>query len=73
MENLTRVSTIWFYLNACFFQCPETQIGNVFKVLNQRRGTVFDQQNEAGTKIFNLKAYLPVMESFGKPGSSVGE
>ncbi len=34
-------------------------------MLNQKRGHVFEEQQRPGTPIFNLKAYLPVVESFG--------
>lgn len=34
-------------------------------MLNQKRGHVFEENQRAGTPIFNLKAYLPVVESFG--------
>ena len=51
------------YLN---FQCPEAAMGGIFGVLNQRRGHVFDQQQIANTPQWCVRAYLPVMESFGK-------
>ena len=34
-------------------------------MLNQKRGQVFEEAQRPGTPIFNLKAYLPVVESFG--------
>jgi len=34
-------------------------------VLNQRRGQVTSAEQRPGTPIFTVKAYLPVMESFG--------
>jgi elongation factor 2 len=46
-------------------QCPETAIGGVYNCLNQKRGEVFESIQRPGTPIFNLKAYLPVVESFG--------
>jgi elongation factor 2 len=46
-------------------QCPETAIGGVYNVLNQKRGEVFESIQRPGTPIFNMKAYLPVIESFG--------
>ena len=53
----------WMYSN---FQCPEAAMGGIFGVLNQRRGHVFDQQQIANTPQWCVRAYLPVMESFGK-------
>ena len=46
-------------------QCPESAIGGVYNVLNQKRGEVFESIQRPGTPIFNMKAYLPVIESFG--------
>lgn len=40
-------------------------MGGVYSVLNQKRGMVFEEMQRPGTPIFNLKAYLPVIESFG--------
>lgn len=50
-------------------QCPESALGGVYSVLNQKRGLVFEEQQRVGTPIFNLKAYLPVVESFGFTGT----
>ncbi len=38
-------------------------------MLNQKRGHVFEEAQRPGTPIFNLKAYLPVIESFGFTGT----
>jgi len=46
-------------------QCPEQAMGGVYSVLNQKRGMVFEELQRPGTPIFNLKDYLPVIESFG--------
>jgi len=46
-------------------QCPEMAIGGVYSCLNRRRGHVFEEVPRVGTPIYNLRAYLPVMESFG--------
>jgi len=46
-------------------QCPETAMGGIYSVLNRKRGQVFEEVNRPGTPIYNVKAYLPVMESFG--------
>ena len=45
----------------CFLQA----LGGIYSVLNQKRGQVFEEAQRPGTPIFNLKAYLPVVESFG--------
>ena len=46
-------------------QAPEQALGGIYSVLNQKRGHVFEEMQRPGTPIFNLKAYLPVIESFG--------
>ena len=46
-------------------QCPEQVVGSIYSVLNRKRGHVFEETQRPGTPIFNLKAYLPVAESFG--------
>jgi elongation factor 2 len=46
-------------------QAPEGALGGIYSVLNQKRGHVFDEQQRVGTPLYNIKAYLPVVESFG--------
>jgi len=46
-------------------QCPEGAMGGVYSSLNRKRGTVIEETNRPGTPLYNVKAYLPVSESFG--------
>jgi len=46
-------------------QCPEQVVGSIYSVINRKRGHVFEEIQRPGTPIFNLKAYMPVQESFG--------
>jgi len=46
-------------------QCPEAAVGGVYSVLNKKRGIVFEEQQVVGTPMFQIKAHLPVNESFG--------
>ena len=46
-------------------QTIEHAMGGIYGVLNRRRGIMIGEENRAGTPIYNVKAYLPVMESFG--------
>jgi elongation factor 2 len=46
-------------------QCPEQVVGSIYSVLNRKRGHVFEENQRPGTPLYNLKAYLPVQESFG--------
>ena len=49
-------------------QAPEQALGGIYSVLNRKRGQVFEESQRIGTPIYNVKAYLPVMESFGFTG-----
>ena len=49
-------------------QCPENAMGGVYSCLNRKRGTVVEETNRPGTPMYNVKAYLPVAESFGFTG-----
>jgi elongation factor 2 len=46
-------------------QCPDTAIGGIFTVLTRRRGHFVSQEQRPGTPLYSVKAFLPVMESFG--------
>jgi len=46
-------------------QVPEQAMGGVYGVLTRRRGHVFNEEQRPGTPLFTIKAYLPVLESFG--------
>ncbi|CAF2056267.1 unnamed protein product [Brassica oleracea] len=46
-------------------QAPKGALGRIYNVLNQKRGHVFKEMQRPGTPLYNIKAYLPVVESFG--------
>ena len=46
-------------------QVPEQAMGGIYGVLTRRRGHVFEEVQRPGTPLYNIKAYLPVNESFG--------
>merc|ERR1712070_401527 len=46
-------------------QAPEQALGGIYSSLNQKRGQVFEEMQRPGTPMYNIKAYLPVQESFG--------
>ena len=46
-------------------QAPEGALGGIYSVLNQKRGMVFEEMQRPGTPMYTVKAYLPVIESFG--------
>eukprot|EP01069_Polyplicarium_translucidae_P005105 Polyplicarium_translucidae@DN2722_c0_g1_i1.p1 len=45
--------------------CPQDAVGGIYGTLNQRRGHVFHEDPRPGTPLVEVKAYLPVAESFG--------
>lgn len=46
-------------------QCPDDAVGGIYQCLSQRRGIVNAEDPVAGTPLVNMKAFLPVAESFG--------
>jgi len=44
---------------------PVDAVGGIYGVLSARRGHVFAEEPKAGTPMTDVKAYLPVSESFG--------
>jgi len=44
---------------------PMDAMGGVYQCLNQRRGTVIEEEAVAGTPLNQVKSHLPVAESFG--------
>lgn len=46
-------------------QCPQTVVGGIYGVMNKRRGQIIEEMPRPGTPMVNVKAHLPVMESFG--------
>eukprot|EP00741_Cyanophora_paradoxa_P022519 tig00021464_g21745.t1 len=49
----------------CEIQTPENAIGGIYSVLNRKRGVIIAEEQRPGTPLYNVKAYLPVNESFG--------
>jgi len=49
-------------------QCPQTAVGGIYAVMNKRRGQIVEEMQRVGTPLVGVKAYLPVMESFGFTG-----
>eukprot|EP00924_Labyrinthula_sp_SR-Ha-C_P006741 maker-scaffold_29-snap-gene-3.27-mRNA-1 protein AED:0.01 eAED:0.01 QI:0/0.33/0.25/1/0/0.25/4/192/981 len=45
--------------------CPQDAMGGIYGVLTTRRGIVVGEEQRPGSPIVQLKAYLPVSESFG--------
>jgi len=45
--------------------CPTDAMSGVYKCMNLRRGVIFEENPREGTPLVNVRAYLPVAESFG--------
>merc|ERR1712232_1014309 len=45
--------------------CPQEAMSGVYSCMNLRRGCVFEENPREGTPLIQVKAYLPVAESFG--------
>merc|ERR1712064_72427 len=45
--------------------CPQDAMSGVYSCMNLRRGCVFEENQREGTPLMQVKAYLPVAESFG--------
>ena len=44
---------------------PQDAMGGCYGVLTRRRGVVFHEEQRPGTPMVQMKAHMPVMESFG--------
>nr|QPO14353.1 eukaryotic elongation factor 2 [Imasa heleensis] len=47
---------------------PDTVMGGIHSCLSKRRGRVIGEENRVGTPLYNVRAYLPVLDSFGFTG-----
>jgi len=47
---------------------PSTFVGTVYSCISHKRGTVFNEESSPDNPLCNIKAYLPVLESFGFNG-----
>merc|ERR1712217_840866 len=45
--------------------CPKEAMSGVYSCMNMRRGCVFEENAREGTPLVQVKAHLPVAESFG--------
>merc|ERR1712185_816289 len=45
--------------------CPQEAMSGVYNCMNLRRGCVFEENPREGTPLVQVKAHLPVAESFG--------
>jgi elongation factor 2 len=47
---------------------PNDCMSGIYQCFSQRRGLIFSEESVMGTPLLNVKAYLPVSESFGFTG-----
>jgi len=45
--------------------CPQEAMSGVYNCMNMRRGCIFEENPREGTPLIQVKAHLPVAESFG--------
>lgn len=45
--------------------CPQDAMSGVYQCMQPRRGAIFEENPREGTPLMQVKAYLPVAESFG--------
>jgi len=48
---------------------PTDAQGGIYNCMNQRRGIIFQEEQRAGTNLMQMRAHLPVAESFGFTGA----
>ncbi|OMP04048.1 hypothetical protein COLO4_09990 [Corchorus olitorius] len=46
-------------------QAPQQALNGIYNVVKDSRGVVFEEMQMPGTPLYNVKAYLPVIMSFG--------
>ena len=56
---------LWQPIFLAEITCPDEAVGGIYNVLNQRRGEYVGEEQIPGTPLKNIKAYLPVAQSFG--------
>jgi len=49
--------------------CPQDAMSGIYNTMNMRRGCVIEENQREGTPLVQVKAYLPVSESFGFTGA----
>merc|ERR1712216_592856 len=63
--GLTSVPKFQEPIFLCEIQCPDDVVGGIYNCLTARRGIVVSEEPIPGTPLVNMKAHLPVGESFG--------
>jgi elongation factor 2 len=56
----------------CEISCPFDQVGCIYGFIGKKRGEIFSEEMQEGNYMTNLKAYLPVADSFGFAGELRG-
>jgi len=63
--ELTAKPTLQEPVFLCEITCPVDAMSGVYNCMNMRRGCIFEENPREGTPLTQVKAYLPVNESFG--------
>ena len=64
-SQLTAVPAFQEPIFLCEIQTPDDAVGSIYQTLTQRRGIVIGEEPISGTPLVQMRAYLPVGESFG--------
>lgn len=67
--QLTAVPRLMEPIYLVEIQAPENALGGIYSIMNQKRGMVIEEAQRPGTPMYNVKAHLPVIESFGFTGA----
>ncbi|KAJ3123427.1 Elongation factor-like GTPase 1 [Nowakowskiella sp. JEL0407] len=62
---LTWSPRLMLAMYSCELQAPSEVLGKVYGVLNKRKGKIIYEEMKEGTPFFQIRAMLPVVESFG--------
>ncbi|KAJ3176850.1 Cytoplasmic GTPase/eEF2-like protein (ribosomal biogenesis) [Geranomyces variabilis] len=62
---LTYSPRLMLAMYSCDLQAPSEVLGKVYAVLARRRGRILAEEMREGTPFFNIRARIPVVESFG--------
>merc|ERR1711988_1819739 len=65
MGELTAQPTLQEPVFLVEITCPQEAMSGVYNCMNLRRGCVFEENPREGTPLVQVKAHLPVAESFG--------
>ena len=64
-SEITAIPRYQELIYLCNISTPQDVMNGIYQCFSQRRGVVFNEESVQGTPLLEVKAYLPVSESFG--------